>query len=91
VRKSNVEINLTTEEGQKLEEITRTRTASFRKVQRALLILLADSGIENKRLSQKIGLPRWMVIQWRQRFAKVRLEGLKDTPRLSALHAAKEE
>jgi transposase len=81
MKKSKVEINLTTEERQKLEEITQTDKATFREVQRARLILLASEGMENKRISQKIGLSRWMVIQWRQRFAKDRLEGLKDTPR----------
>jgi transposase len=81
MRKSKVEIKLTMEERQKLEEITRTRTAPFRAVQRARLILLAAEGMENKTIAQEIRLSRVMVIQWRKRFAESRLEGLEDTPR----------
>jgi transposase len=81
MRKSKVEIKLTTEERQKLEETTRTRTAPLREFQRARLILLAAEGKENKTISQEIGLSRVMVTQWRRRFAEARLEGLKDTPR----------
>ena len=81
MRKSKVEIKLTTEERQKLEEITRTRTGPYREVQRARLVLLASTGMENKTIAQEIGLSRSMVIQWRQRFAASRLEGLKDTLR----------
>jgi len=81
MRKSKIEIKLNIEERQKLEEITRTRTAPYREVQRARLILLAATGMENKSIAQEIGLSRVMVAQWRQRFAEARLEGLKDTPR----------
>ena len=81
MRKSKVDIQLTMEERQKLEEITRTRTAPYRAVQRARLILLAAEGKENKSIAQEIKLSRAMVVQWRQRFAATRLEGLADTPR----------
>ena len=81
MRKSKVEIKLTIEEKQKLEEITRTRTAPVREVQRARLILLAAEGMENKTIAQEIGLSRVMVAQWRQRFAKSRFAGLIDGQR----------
>jgi transposase len=81
MRKSKVEIKLTVEERQQLEEITRTRTAPYRAVQRARLVLLAAEGMENKTIARAVGLSRSMVIKWRQRFAESRLEGLKDAPR----------
>jgi transposase len=81
MRKSKVEIKLTTVERQQLEEITRTRTAPFRSVQRARLILLAAEGMDNLAIAKEIGLSRSMVIQWRKRFAESRFEGLEDTPR----------
>lgn len=72
---------LTTEERQTLEETTRMRTAPYRKVQRARLVLLAAEGMANKAIAQEVGLSRAMVVQWRQRFAQSRLEGLQDVPR----------
>ena len=72
---------LTTEERQTLEETTRMRTAPYRAVQRARLILLAGEGMANKAIAQEVGLSRAMVVQWRKRFAQSRLEGLQDVPR----------
>jgi transposase len=81
MRKSNTVITLTTEERQKLEEIARTRTAPYRSVQRARLILLAADGMANTGIAREVELSRAMVVQWRQRFAVARLEGLHDVPR----------
>lgn len=81
MRKSKIEIILTMEERQHLEETIRTRTAPYRAVQRSRLILLAAEGVENKTIAKEVGLSRSMVVQWRQRFAQARLEGLQDVPR----------
>jgi transposase len=81
MRKSKIEIKLTMEERQNLEEITRTRTAPYRAVQRARIVLLAAESMANKAIAREVGLSRAMVIQWRQRFAESRLEGLQDAPR----------
>lgn len=81
MRKSKIEIKLTVEEKQKLEETMRMRTAPFRAVQRARLILLAAEGMENKAIAREVGLSRSMVAQWRQRFADYRIGGLNDAPR----------
>ena len=69
------------EEKHKLECIIKTRTAPFRAVQRARLVLLAAKGVDNKAIAREIGLSRSMVVQWRQRFAEARIEGLEDAPR----------
>jgi transposase len=81
MRRSKIEIKLMIEERQNLEQITRTRTAPYRAVQRARLILLAAEGMENKAIAREVGLSRSMVVKWRQRFAESRLEGLGDKPR----------
>ena len=81
MRKSKIEIKLTMEERQKLEETVRTRTAPYRAVQRAHIVLLASEGMTNKAIATDVGLSRSMVVQWRQRFAQSRLEGLEDAPR----------
>jgi transposase len=72
---------LTTEERQELEEVVRTRTAPFRKVQRARLILLAADGMANKAIAREIGLSRAMVVERRKRFVGLRLAALEDAPR----------
>jgi transposase len=81
MRKPSVEIVLTTEERESLEETTRMRTAPYRAVQRARLILLAAEGMANKAIAREIKLSRAMVVQWRNRFAQSRTKGLQDVPR----------
>ena len=76
----HISITLTTEERQKLEEIVHSRTAQYRQMQRARLILLAAEGMTNTAIAQEVGLSRAMVVQWRQRFAKSRLDGLQELP-----------
>ena len=81
MRKPDNVITLTTEERHELGEIIRTRTAPYRRVQRARLILLAADGKANKAIAEEVGLSRAMVIRRRQRFLESRVEGLEDAPR----------
>lgn len=81
MRKPSNVIMLTTEERQELGEIVRTRTAPYRRVQRARVILLAADGMANKAIAQEVGLSRAMVVRRRQRFLESRLEALEDAPR----------
>ena len=76
MRKPSGVIMLTTEERKELGEIVRTRTAPFRKVQRARLVLLAADGMANKAIAQEVGLSRAMVVRRRQRFLESRLDAL---------------
>ncbi|MEK7995643.1 MAG: IS630 family transposase, partial [Planctomycetota bacterium] len=64
-----------------LETLVRTRTAPHREVQRARLVLLAAEGTANTAIAREVGLSRSMVVQWRQRFAAKRMQGLRDEPR----------
>ena len=79
--KKAASVVLTPEERTILERIAHSRTVSFRQVQRARLVLLAAKGMTNTALAQELGLARGMVIQWRERFNRERLEGLSDRPR----------
>ncbi len=76
-----VVVELTPEERQTLEALAHSRTAPFRQVQRARVILLAAEGATNTQIAQEVGLSRPMVAQWRRRFVRHRLEGLADQPR----------
>lgn len=76
----HINITLTIEERQKLEETIHSRTAPYREMQRARLILLAAEGMTNTAIAQEVGLSRAMVVEWRQRFAKSRLDGLQELP-----------
>ncbi|MCR4391718.1 MAG: IS630 family transposase, partial [Candidatus Acetothermia bacterium] len=73
-----VVVELTPEERKALAN---PRTAPFRQVQRARLILLAAGGATNTQISQEVDLSRSMVARWRERFVRHRLDGLTDQPR----------
>jgi len=81
MRKSNAIVELAAEERRILEETVRSRTAPYRAVQRARLILLAAEGMANKAIAKEIGLSRAMVVQRRKRFVESRLAALEDAPR----------
>lgn len=74
-------IAVTVEEQRALESLANSRTAPYRQVQRARLVLLAAEGMANTAIAQEVGLSRAMVVQWRQRFIGERLAGLEDRPR----------
>ena len=79
--KQAVSVILTTEERKTLEALASSRTAPYRQVQRARLILLAAEGMTNTAIAKEVDLSRGMVVQWRQRFIRDRLSGLVDQPR----------
>jgi transposase len=81
MRKPSAIVVLTEEERQSLGETVRSRTAAYRAVQRARLVLLAADGMGNKAIAKEIGLSRAMVVERRKRFVELRLEALEDAPR----------
>jgi len=74
-------VAVTVEERKALESLATSRTAPYRKVQRARLVLLAVEGMANTAIAREVGLSRAMVGEWRQRFLRERLSGLNDRPR----------
>jgi len=79
--KQAVSVILTAEERKTLESLASSRTAPYRQVQRARLILLPAEGMTNTAIASEVDLSRGMVVQWRQRFSRDRLTGLIDQPR----------
>ena len=64
-----------------LETLAVSRTAPYRQVQRARLLLGAAAGKTNQTISQETGLGWRSVGMWRRRFIDERLAGLEDRPR----------
>lgn len=64
-----------------LEALAVSRTAPYRQVQRARLVLGAAAGKTNEAISRETGLGRRSVSIWRQRFVRERSAGLEDRPR----------
>ncbi len=62
------EINLTVRQRDVLEQLTRRSTSPQRSVWRAKIILLADEGQDNSQIALQLGLARYTVRQWRQRW-----------------------
>ena len=64
-------IELTESQQTILEQILRKQTLPHRLIQRARIILLANQGLSNTVISQKVNLHRHQVRYWRQRWQTV--------------------
>ena len=74
-------IALAGDERATLEATARQYTSPYCDVVRAKLVLLAAEGVRNDQIAARLHVPRQVVSKWRQRFYKLRLEGLHDEPR----------
>lgn len=72
-----VAITLTREERELLRENIRP-SVQYRFVQRSRIILYAAKGFSNNQIAKKVGLSSVSVCQWRNRYAKHGIVGLKD-------------
>lgn len=79
--KKALAVTIEPKEQEKLEVIAVSRTAPYRKVQRARLVLAAAVGKTNQEISREAGLSRLSVGMWRRRFISEGLSGLEDRPR----------
>lgn len=91
------EINLTLEEREALMKLTRSGLTQVRVAQRARIILLASTGMQNKDIAAKLDVGRVQAGRWRERYAESGLAGIErdlprgaparkvDAPRLAAL------
>src|SRR6201982_961809 len=77
-RKSPFNMNLSSEERQTLESMTRKYTSPYVDVIRAKIVLLADEGLSNDVIASRLDTPRQIVSKWRKRFALARLPGLEE-------------
>jgi putative transposase len=71
-------VSLTQEEREQLESYVRSRAMPSGLSTRFKMILLADNDLDNKQISEKVGLSRASVGKWRKRYAEKGLEGLHD-------------
>ena len=71
-------ITLDPEERTVLESIVRSPTSAQRDAKRARIVLLAATGYRNDQIQEALGVSKPVVIKWRQRFARARLDGLGD-------------
>ena len=74
-------VSLTIEEQQTLRGWARTGTSEHRLVERAKVILLLNEGKSNLEIARQLNTRPARVSKWRQRFARHRLDGLRDSER----------
>jgi transposase len=75
-------IDLTVEQQEALEQCARARSLSVRLVERALIVLLASAGKQDKDIAGELGITAQKVARWRKRFLALGMAGLeKDAPR----------
>src|SRR4051794_37082279 len=65
----------------RLLRLTRSRTAPYREVQRARIVLAAADGMPNAAIARELSISEDTVRTWRDRFATQGLTGLVDRPR----------
>ena len=75
-------IKLTESERAKLERYSKARNVADRLRERSRIILLADDGLENKEIAERLAQDPGKVGRWRKRYAEQGLEGIiKDKTR----------
>ncbi len=74
-------ITLTAEERIRLERVARRYASPYRDVIRAKIVLLADQGLSNDEIAQRLDTPRQIVSKWRKRFFEQGQSGLAELPR----------
>ena len=75
-------VDLTDEERQTLEDITRKGQIKARKFKRAMVLLKADNGLSDAQIMEAVSVSRPMVERLRKRFVEGGLErALNDVPR----------
>ena len=75
-------IELSAEEKDHLEKLSRGRRVSVRLAERASMVLLAAEGMNNQEIGQSLGITRQKAGRWRMRYAEHGLAGIeKDAPR----------
>jgi len=71
-------IELAVDEAEELSRRSRATTVSVRDRRRAEIILLSTQGVTQQRIAEQLGISRLAVNRWVGRFARGRLEGLRD-------------
>jgi transposase len=77
-------LSLTPAEGAELGKLVRRRKTAQDLALRARIVLRCAEGATNQSVAREVGACAHTVGKWRERFAKERLEGLRDEPRSGA-------
>src|SRR6201981_3297959 len=77
-------IELAPKERRELESLLRRRSTGQALALRARIVLAAAEGGHNGEIAERLGIFRGTVGKWRERFARLRLDGLYDEPRPGA-------
>jgi transposase len=77
-------IVLSAEERHELESLARRRSTGQALALRSRIVLAAAEGGHNSAIAERLGVFRGTVGKWRERFARLRLDGLYDEPRPGA-------
>lgn len=75
---------LSAEEQERLQSLAHRARSQPILARRARVILASAEGLSNKLVARKLRVSPGMVVKWRSRFLKARLEGLYDEPRPGA-------
>ena len=77
-----VKIDLSDADRQRLERLSRSRSAAVRLRERSQIVLMAAGGMTNKEIAEALGTDQNKVGRWRRRFADDGLDGIaKERPR----------
>jgi transposase len=82
---------LTEEERARLESLAHRARSQPLLARRARVVLVCGDGLDNETVARKLRCSRGMVVKWRARFLKQRLEGLYDEPRPGAPRRVSDE
>ena len=66
---------------ERLESLTRSRTAQAGAVVRARIVLAAADGVANDRIAEQLQVSKNTVLTWRRRYTDSGMTGLADAPR----------
>ena len=81
MNKTPIGIELTAEEREELERLSRAQRVPHRMVVRARTILRLATGKPLSAVAREVGRQRRIVRKWAVRFVRKRLRGLDDAPR----------
>jgi transposase len=82
---------LTEEERDRLGSMAHRARSQPLLARRARVVLACGDGLDNEAVARKLRCSRGMVVKWRARFLKQRLEGLYDEPRPGAPRKVSDE
>ena len=77
-----VAVVLTPDEREVLERNVRRRKSSYALAMRSRMVLLAADGLTNEAIAERVGVWGITAGRWRSKFARLRLEGLLEEPRV---------